>query len=210
MTISRTLHRLGATAVGAFALMHLTNHVVGLRSAESHIAFMEAARVAYRNRWVEPLVLVSVAVQVASGLALLLRGWSGRRGAASWLQAASGAYLAFFVVAHVGAVLVGRLVLGLDTNFYFAAAGFQVFPYPLFFGPYYSLAVLALVTHLGGVVSRWVQRRSARAMPPLWAPLAVGAAIGALIVASLAGGLFPLEVPPRYRATFEAPGHGQR
>lgn len=35
-----------------------------------------------------------------------------------------------------------------DTNFYFAAAGFHVPPNQLLFGPYYFLAVLALFTHL--------------------------------------------------------------
>ncbi len=45
---------------------------------------------------------------------------------------------------HVGAVLFGRAVRHLDTNFCFAAAGFFLPQNQHFFGPNHFLAVLAL------------------------------------------------------------------
>lgn len=75
-------------------------------------------------------------MQAASGSWLLARRWKQRRGKVAWLQALSGAYLAFFLMVHVGAVLFGRTVLKLDTNFYYAAAGLYVPPFQFFFAPY--------------------------------------------------------------------------
>jgi succinate dehydrogenase/fumarate reductase cytochrome b subunit len=120
------------------------------------------------------------------------------------LQALSGAYLAFFLLVHVVSVLSGRAMLGLDTNFYFAAAGLHVRPYPLFFAPYYGLAVAALFTHLACAL----RRRLPAAMPLAsrdrlaWAGIAAGAMLAVLIVAAFSGIFYPVELPPAYRATF--------
>jgi hypothetical protein len=111
--------------------------------------------------------------------------------------------LAFFLVLHVGAVLFGRQVLGLDTNFYYAAAGMHVSPYGYFFAPYYFLAVLALFAHLG-CAAYWRFEASSSHVRR-WAvglPLLAGFIIAALLVLSLAGRLQPFEVPQRYLATF--------
>src|SRR4051812_19335610 len=111
----RKLHRLSAGVIATYALVHIANHLVALNGVASHIAFMKVARSVYRAGAVEWILLAAVAVQVATGLATVLRGWRERRGWVPWLQAGSGAYLAFFLLNHVGAVLYGRS-LGLDTN----------------------------------------------------------------------------------------------
>jgi hypothetical protein len=97
---------------------------------------------------------------------MVVSGWRRRRGAVSWLQAGAGAYLGFFLLVHVGAVLYGRVSLSLDTNFYFAAAGFHVPPFPYFFAPYYFLGVAALFTHLGAAY--WRAKSSGRTSPALF------------------------------------------
>jgi hypothetical protein len=164
---------------------------------------MEVARKAYRQPAVEPLLLLCVTFQVVSGLWLVIHGWKRRQGWIAWLQAISGSLLAFFLLVHVGAVLFGRAVLNLDTNFYFAAAGFHVPPYQWFFGPYYFLAVLALFTHLG-CAAYWHLHTS----PPrtrvivIALPMLVGGVVGLLIVLSLAGKLQSVEIPPEYKATY--------
>jgi succinate dehydrogenase/fumarate reductase cytochrome b subunit len=145
----RAFHRAAAAGVLLFAATHIANHLASLSSIATHIAFMDAARSVYRRPVIEVVLLCWVAFQIASGLWLFFRGWPQRTGRIPWLQALSGAYLAFFLLVHVGAVLLGRLVLRLDTNFYFAAAGLNITPYQFFFAPYYFLAVLALFTHLG-------------------------------------------------------------
>jgi succinate dehydrogenase/fumarate reductase cytochrome b subunit len=198
-----TLHRTSAIFVGAFACLHVANHLASLAGIPSHIAFMEVARKLYRQPTVEFPLLLCVAFQVSSGLWLVIRGWKQRHGAVAWLQAISGVVLVFFLLVHVGAVLYGRTVLNLDTNFYFAAAGFHVPPNQFFFAPYYFLAVLALFTHMG-CAAYWCLHTA----PPrtravaIVLPMVVGGAVSVLFVLSLAGKLHPVEVPAKYKATY--------
>jgi succinate dehydrogenase/fumarate reductase cytochrome b subunit len=199
----RAIHRTSAIFIAAFAFAHLANHLVALSSVAAHIAFMEAIRPVYRHRLVETVLLSCVTLQVLSGSWLVLHRWKQRKGKMAWLQAASGAYLAFFLLVHVTAVLFGRTVLRLDTNFYFAAAGFYVPPYQYFFAPYYFLAVLALFTHLGCAVYWQVEARSRAArVLALALPLAAGSVISLLVVLSLAGMLRQVDMPPKYTATY--------
>jgi len=213
MNLARTLHRIAAAVVGTYGLVHLANHLVALRGIESHIAFMRAVRQVTRVPAVEAVLLAAVAIQAGSGLLLVLRRRRRRltqprqvprRPLFDRLQAMSGLYLAFFLLVHVVSVLAGRAVLRLDTNFYFAAAGLQVRPYPLFFVPYYGLAVAALFTHLACAL-----RRRLPAGTPLatrdraaWAAVVTGAVLAVLIVAGFSGVFYPVDLPPAYLATF--------
>jgi hypothetical protein len=200
------LHASSAVLIAAFACLHIANHLAGLSGAAQHIAFMEIARSVYRFPMVELVLLSCVAFQIVSGLTFVVRGWNQRHGLMPWLQAVSGAYLSFFLVVHVGAVLFGRGGLNLDTNFYFAAAGFHVPPFQFFFAPYYFLAVTALFTHLG-CAAYWHSQSRPRVARVLVAaiPVAVGALASLFIVLSLAGALFPVEVPAQYKATYVSP-----
>ena len=199
----RTFHRSSGIFVGLFAIAHIANHLVSLMGVPAHIAFMEITRHAYRQPVVEVVLLVCVAFQIGSGLWFVARGWRQRRGFVPWLQALSGAYLAFFLAVHVGAVLYGRAVLHLDTNFYYAAAGLHVPPNGLFFAPYYFLAVLALFTHLA-CAAYWNFGGTAIKRPALFIglPMLVGAGMSLLIVLSLAGMLQHVDVPAQYKATY--------
>ena len=199
----RTFHAISATVITSYAAVHIANHLAALGGIATHIAFMEAARSVYRIRFVEAVLLACVLFQVLSGLWLVARGWRQRRGTVSWLQAVAGTYLAFFLVVHVSAVLFGRLSLGLDTNFYFAAAGFHVRPFQLFFAPYYLLGVLALFTHLG-CAAYWRAKSSGRSSSSLFIalPVAVGALLSLVIVLLLAGVFYRVEIPPEYRAIY--------
>jgi hypothetical protein len=128
------------------------------------------------------------------------------KGAVPWLQASTGAYMAFFLLVHVGAVLSGRLSLGLDTNFYFAAAGFHVPPFQYFFAPYYFLGVVALFTHLG-CAAYWRKRSSGCTSSSLLVtvPVVLGTVISVVIVLALAGYLYPVRIPATYQAAFGQP-----
>jgi hypothetical protein len=199
----RKLHGLSALLIAAYAAVHIANHLIGLDGVESHIAFMRDARLVYRLPAVEALLLLAVAFQIYSGLTFVVSGWKQRQGFMPWLQAGSGAYLAFFFLNHVGAVLFGRAVLHLDTNFYYAAAGFYVPPFQFFFAPYYFLGVLALFIHLGCALYWQLQdkSRSARVLAVVL-PTSVGIVVALLIVLSLAGVFYPVQVPPEYKATY--------
>ena len=199
----RTLHGFSALFLVAYVAVHIANHLVGLAGIEAHIAFMRDFRPVYRIPVVEAMLLAAVAFQVYSGLTFVVRGWKQRQGLVPWLQAGSGAYLAFFFLNHVGAVLFGRTVLDLDTNFYFAAAGFHVPPFQYFFAPYYFLAVLALFTHLGCALYWQLQAKPRFARGVAVAlPVVVGLAVSSLIVLSLAGVFYRVDIPPEYKATF--------
>jgi succinate dehydrogenase/fumarate reductase cytochrome b subunit len=197
----RKLHGLSAVIVAAYAVVHIANHLAALHSVEAHIAFMDAARKVYRSRLVEWILLCAVAFQIGSGLTAVVRDWRQRSGFIPWLQAGSGGYLAYFLLNHVGAVLFGRAALGLDTNFYYAAAGLYVPPFQFYFAPYYFLAVLALFTHIGCALY-WRVEQPSRRIGAVAVPATIGAAISLLIVLALAGAYYPVHIPDAYKTTF--------
>ncbi|MDM0112606.1 hypothetical protein QTI66_10640 [Variovorax sp. J22R133] len=199
----RALHRSTVVVVAVFVLLHLANHLAALGGVAKHMAFMDAARTIYRQPVVEVLLLLCVAVQVCSGLWLLLQGWRRRRGAVAWLQALSGAAVAGFLLIHVSAVLYARTILDLDTTFYFGAAGFHVPPFLFFFAPYYFIAIVALFTHVGCAAYRRLSSVSPRVrVLTIALPVVVGAALSLVIVLILAGAIVPVEVPAKYKATY--------
>ncbi len=199
----RAWHRISALILFTFLAAHLTNHVASLWGVESHIGFMEKARVIYRAPFIEPLLLALICFQAGSGLILVIRGWRGRKGWVAWLQALSGAYVALFLLIHVSAVLMGRLLDGLDTNFYFAAAGFHVPSWSWFFAPYYFLAVTALLTHIGCALYWNISGGEAKAAHmALITCITIGTILGTLFVMAMAGILYPVTIPQDYLASY--------
>lgn len=197
----RRVHRTSALLLVAFACAHIGNHLWALRGAAAHIELMDSLRLVYRQPLFEPLLLASVGVQCVSGWGLVVSGWRRRTGWLAWLQAASGAGLASFLLVHVASVLYGRSVLGLDTNFYFAAAGLHEGSRAWFFGPYYFLAVVALFIHLGCALAWRVKAPSAQARRyVVGAAVLLGTAAAASIVASLAGMTEHVDIPASYKA----------
>lgn len=172
----RKLHRCSGLLLAAFGVVHLLNHVLLAVDHAAAFAFMDAFRHVYRQGAVEPVILVAVLVQIATGPALA-------RGAGSPMAARiSGYYLLFFLLVHVSAVLWGRLGLGLDTDIGFAAAGMRGGPGIAFFAPYYFLAVVAVCLHVGLGLSRLFGTPSHAA---LLASTATGLIGGAAIVGGL-------------------------
>ncbi len=199
----RGLHLLSAFGLVMFLAIHLGNHIAGLWGQEAHTAYMAVARRVYRAGLIEPVLLALVVWQGLSGGAMVLRGWKTRQGRVAWLQALSGVYLAIFLLNHVGAVMFGRLVLHLDTDFRYAAAGFHVPFWPLVFAPYYALAVAALGAHLG-CAGYWMLG----AKHPLTRKIALGlgvtlgAGLGLAFVAAMAGLIYPVMIDEAYLATY--------
>jgi len=199
------LHRTSACIIAAFAAVHLLNHLLALQSVEAHIQFMESFRLIYRNMVVEVVLLACVAFQVTSGIFLIKKRWGQRCGFFEHAQAISGGFLVYFLLVHVGSVLVGRTVLKLDTNFYFAAAGMHVPRFPYYFIPYYFLFVVAVFVHIACAAS-WLTKGklgdvSRKYMS--YAIVAIGVLIAALIVATFAGEFYDITIPQEYRATYQ-------
>jgi hypothetical protein len=206
MTMARhahALHRLGAVLLAPFLLLHLGNHLQALGGVERHIALMEALRPFYREPLLEGLLFAVLLLQAVSGLRQWRLAWraEGRRR----LQAMTGAVLLAFLVIHVGAVLVARHGLGLDTNFHFAAAGMHVAPFGVFFVPYYAIAVVALFTHLGcALAARLGTSAPRRARWALRIAIGAGVMVSAALVAAMLGIPGPYAPPPAYTAPFTA------
>jgi hypothetical protein len=199
----RGFHLCSALALSLFLVLHIGNHIAGLFGAQAHIVYMDVARHIYRNPIVEPILIVLVIWQALSGLIMVIRGWKKRRGKVAWLQAISGIYLALFLLNHVAAVLAGRILQNLDTNIYFAAAGFHVPPWHLFFAPYYTLALAALGAHVGCALYWQIgPKRKPLHKIALAACLIIGATLGLLFVLSMSGQLFDLSIPAEYLRSY--------
>lgn len=148
MTKSKTIHYWSGITLSVFIGFHLFNQLMSLIGADAHIKVMQAFRTVYRHPVVETVLLAAVLFQVVTGLKMVFT--PKRSSIAEKIQVYSGLYLSFFLLFHVGAVLYGRW-LGMDTRFYFAAAGLNMYPATLFFIPYYLLAVAAITLHVAAI-----------------------------------------------------------
>ncbi len=150
----RKIHYLSGLTISIFVGLHIFNHAWSIFGADSHIELMKTLRIFYRNIFIEPIIMLSAFVQIISGLNLFK---SSRKTAISnfdKLHIWTGLYLAVFFIIHLSAVLGGRLLLHLDTNFYFGVAGLNSFPFNLFFIPYYALAILSFFGHVASIHSK--------------------------------------------------------
>ncbi len=151
---TKKIHYLSGLTITIFVGLHLFNHIWSILGADAHIEMMNNLRVFYRNIFVETILLLAVVMQIISGLKLFK---SNRKTVTNFfdkLQIWSGMYLAVFLIIHLGAVLGGRFLLNLDTNFYFGVAGLNSFPFNLFFVPYYGLAIVAFFAHFASIHSK--------------------------------------------------------
>ena len=181
----RRIHRGSALLLGGFVLLHLANHAAGLISQDAHRSVQLALRWLYQG-WLEPVLLVSCAVQIATGLRLvwLRRSSLGRIAT----QAFSGMYLALFLGIHLFAVMQARWS-GVETDLAFAAAGMHAGAWAYFFAPYYGLAVFAFGLHISVPIGRR-RPQAGRAI------VAASAALAIALVALLAGLITPLSIAP--------------
>lgn len=184
---ARFLHRSSALFIGAFGVLHLGNHLFTPLGPSVHQQVLETFRWVYRNRFVEPLLWLSIVVQVSTGVLIWRKTRGKRLGSRSW-QRTSGLLLAGFLVLHTSASLIQRWGVQLDSNFYWAAAVAITPSYGWFFIPYYIVAVCAFAVHFGMVFR------------PQWARgwLALGGAIGGVIVLGLLGVFTGYQLPSEY------------
>ena len=118
----RIAHGVSAALIACFVLFHLTNHLFGLAGPATHAAIMKAGRTVYRAPFIEPVLVLLLFFQVASGVRLAWRWSSLRADAYRVFQIGSGAYLSAFILAHLNsALLSARTVHKIDTNWAWAA-----------------------------------------------------------------------------------------
>ena len=194
------IHYLSGLIISLFVCLHLFNHLISVEGAQKHIEVMQTLRGLYRNLFAETLLLMAVGTQIFTGISLFRQN---RKTATSFferVQLWSGLYLAIFFSIHLSAVFMGRLVLHLDTNFYFGVAGLNTFPINLFFIPYYSLAVLSFFGHIAAIHNKKM-RASVLGMPPQLQSaliLLIGVLVTAVILYGATNGLEGVEIPAEY------------
>jgi len=194
-------HRLLAGLLGLFIVSHLAVHLTALGGPENHIGWMDAARVLYKNPVVEPLLAAAVLLQVAIGIRLVRRRLrQEKKQFWSWVQILSGFYLAFFLLLHTSAALITKYVVGLDTNFYWAAGTVNINPIKYFFMPYYVLGISSVFAHLAAAVYfGWPDK--GRKVAPVIAIFGFGLAV--FIVSIFAGAFYEVNVESRYIDYFQ-------
>lgn len=196
----RQLHRYAGLTVAVFVAFHLLNHLSSLYGPDAHIATMNTLRVVYRHPLAEMLLLGAVLVQIISGLRLFRQTRQTATTFFEKLHRWTGLYLAVFFLFHFGAVLGGRLVLHLDTNFYFGVAGLNAFPFNLFFVPYYGLAILAFFGHIASIHRKKMTHTVMGVSPVGQANsiLLTGAVLTIVILYGLTNGFRGVAIPTEY------------
>lgn len=147
----KKIHLVAGIIITVFVALHLFNHSLIFLSVNTHIEFMHKLRLVYRNPIGELVLILAVITQIITGIKIFLINRKTAKHFYSRLQNWTGLYLSFFLLVHISAVFTGRLVLDLDTNFYFGAAGLNTFPLNLFFVPYYGIAILSFFGHISAI-----------------------------------------------------------
>lgn len=196
--LTRRIHHYSGMTIALFVTLHLTNHTVSLMGIEKHIEVMTQLRKIYRNIFAEVLLLSAVSVQIFSGIQLYRSRFKTAKGFYEKLQLWSGLYLAIFFVIHLTAVMVGRFILKLDTNFYFGAAGLNRFPFNLFFIPYYSLAIFSFFAHIASVHHNKMKERNRNARKQSRLIIIVGVVMVFMLMYGLTNGFNGIALPSEY------------
>lgn len=147
----RKAHYLSGLVLTAFIGLHLFNHVCSIFGAARHIEIMNTLRVFYRHIVIEIILMIAVALQIISGLKLFNHARKFAITIFEKIHIGTGLYLSLFLVIHLSAILIGRFILQLDTNFYFGVAGLNSFPHNLFFIPYYGFAIISFFGHIASI-----------------------------------------------------------
>ena len=194
---AKQAHRQVAAFLGLFLVIHFAAHFSALGGPAAHSAALKAGRAAYHVLPLEILLIAAFVAQIGLGITLLRR-IAKRAVKGFWhrLQAASGIYLIIFIVNHVTAALITRLIAGLDTNYYWAAGTLVTDILKYGFWPYYMLAVTALISHLVCALHfRGAKRWHAPA-------LGLGPLIGLGAIAGYSGALQTVVLPAAYQDYF--------
>jgi len=196
--LTRRIHFYSGVTIALFVVLHLANHAFSLIGIEKHVEVMIQLRKIYRNVFAETLLLCAVGVQIFSGIQLYRSRFKIVKGLYEKLQLWSGLYLAMFFVIHLSAVMVGRFLFKLDTNFYFGAAGLNHFPFNVFFIPYYSFAIFSFFAHVASIHYRKMKERNRDATMQSMLIIIVGVVTVFFLMYGLTNKFNGIEIPSEY------------
>jgi hypothetical protein len=191
---AKQAHGRVAIFLGLFIAVHFTTHFSALGGLEVHTATLGWVRLLYQFPLVEIALVGALAAQVLLGIKLLLTiRKRKRKDRWHWVQFVSACYLAYFIIQHTAAALITRLYARLDTNFYWVAGTLTLEPIKYYFAVYYTLAVIAVLSHLIAALHF--------SGPKRWhAPvLGLGPIIGAVFILGYGGAFEAIDLPQEYR-----------
>jgi hypothetical protein len=190
----RVAHGLTAAVLSLYVLFHVANHLFGLVGPEAHAAVMKLGRAVYRTPVSEPLLVLAMLFQIATGLYLAWRWSAAPQGFHRTFQVASGAYLSLFILGHMNSVFIyARSFLGIQTDWNFAIGaptGLIHDAWNIRLVPHYALGVFFVLSHIASglrvvLIAHGVDRRHADAV---WgAIVALSALVAAAIIAGMCG-----------------------
>lgn len=190
----RVAHGVSAVILCLYVLFHLTNHLVGLVGPAEHGAFMEIGRTVYRAAFIEPVLVLVLLFQIASGLYLAWHWSAAKHDFFRTFQIASGAYLSVFILGHMNSVFIyARTYLGIPTDWNFAIGaptGLIHDPWNIRLLPHYALGVFFVLAHLvaGLRVVLNAHGASQRTATRFWfAGVGASGLIAAAIIAGMSG-----------------------
>ncbi len=196
----KRIHYISGIVLTLFVGFHLLNQLTSIAGVEQYMAVMDRLRIVYRNAVAETVLLLAVVMQIISGIILFM---SSRKQSVTLFQKLhiwSGLYLAIFLIIHVSAILGGRYILQLDTNFYYGAAGLNTYPLYFFFYPYYGLAIISFFGHIASV-HYLKMKKSLMGMSPQRQAiilLATGILVTAFTFYGLTNGFNGVDIPAEY------------
>ncbi len=198
------IHRFSALGLGIFILAHISNHLLAAKSIAWHIEVMNALRVIYYQPIIEVLLILSILVQAFTGIQLYRKNRKYLHSRLSKLQAYSGLYLSFFLIAHTTATVGGNWFFEIDTNFYFGAAVLKKMPYILFFVPYYFLSITAFFTHIACAMSKYTLKTNdlKAAYRLVYSFVFLGAVCAVVILLAFSGVLYSFDLPAVYEGLY--------
>ncbi len=199
MTVKK-IHYISGLTITIFIGLHLFNHLCSIFGTEKHIEIMNTLRLFYRNVFIETILLIAVLVQIISGLKLFKANRKIAKTNFEKLHIWTGLYLAVFFIIHLSAVLGGRYLLHLDTNFYFGVAGLNNFPTNLFFIPYYALAIFSFFGHIAAIHNKKMRQNIFGLTPKGQSKfiLALGFALTFIILYGLTNHFQGVKIPTEY------------
>jgi hypothetical protein len=189
----KRLHYFSGITISIFVALHISNHLMILKSETAHLEFMDVARKFYRHPIFETILFAAIVIQVISGIQLVRRKWNNMPTLFDKLQVFSGLYLVYFLVGHTLAVLVGRYNLKLDTNLYYGASVLNNYPAVFYYVLHYGLAIIAIFTHVACVHHKKMVSiaGSKQSLYQSWFVITTGVLLAIVIVYHMIGIVIP-------------------
>lgn len=191
------IHRFNSLLLGAFIITHLGVHLAAVISPEAHGNALSYMRQYYAAPFLEPLLLISVVIQIISGWAEFQ--WFPK---SAWRVARnlSGAYLLLFMTVHVVSVLYARYGDFVPTDFYWAAGTFAYEPLQYGGLAFYGLGVFSVFAHMISVTALYWKSAPENVIALMWL---VGFTVTGLILLAFSGAFYEIDLPPYVTEHYE-------